>query len=97
MPLSMNDANSPVDNARRGNDRWIWFGGLAVFALMALSSDRRLLAVGLLLMAVFGFFNDPLSPTPSRLPRPSRVLALSWVCGLLGMAAIVAAALRALA
>lgn len=78
---------------RSGNLRWVWFGALTAIAVFALSGGKQVLAGGMLLLAVFAFFNDPLSPTAPRQPKPSLVLALSWVCGLLGVIAVVASSL----
>lgn len=80
-----------MDDTRHDNTRWLWLATLATFALFALSSDRLLLAAGLLMLGVFAFFNDPLGPTASHAARPSPAVAASWACGLIGVGAVLAA------
>ena len=90
----MNEPKPPVEYASRHSSRWLWLAGFTAIALSSLSNGKLLLAAGMLLLAVCTFFNDPLSPTPPKLPRPSPALAVSWASGVLGMVAILAAALR---
>ena len=74
---------------------WLWLATLTTFALFALASDRTLLAAGMLLLGMFAFFNDPLSPTLPRAARPSAAVAASWACGAMGVAAVVTAGMLA--
>lgn len=83
-----------MDDSFRHNGRWLWLGALTAIAIYSLSSGRLLLASGMLLLGVFAFYNNPLSPASCRSNRPAPALALSWACGSLGVAAIVVAAVR---
>ncbi|WP_156969004.1 hypothetical protein [Arenimonas metalli] len=74
--------------------RWLWLGALTAFAVLSLLSGKLFLASGLLLLGVFAFYNDPLSPAPSNSARPSPMLAVSWACGLFGITAIIVAGAR---
>lgn len=84
-----------MDHTSPNSARWLWLATLTTFALFALSSDRMLLAVGMLLLGVFAFFNDPLSPTSSRAAKPSPAVAASWVSGVIGVVAVLAAGVLA--
>ena len=84
-----------MDRTGPSSVRWLWLATLTTFALFALSSDKMLLAAGMLLLGVFAFFNDPLSPTSSRAAKPSPAVAASWVCGLIGVGAVLAAGVLA--
>lgn len=88
----MTDQENPRGQAFRDSGRWLWLGALTTFAVLGLASGRPLLAAGMLLLGVFAFHNNPLGPTSPRHEKPTPLLAVSWVCGLLGIAAIVAAA-----
>jgi hypothetical protein len=59
-----------------------------------LSEGRALLAAGFLLLGVFAFFNNPLSPMSAKAARQSIVVRISWACGFLGIVAVLAAAAR---
>lgn len=83
-----------MDQVISNNSRWLWFSALAAFGVLTLTNGRLLLASGFLLLAVFAFFNNPPAATPSHLPRPTALLGLSWVCGVLGVIAVLAAAVE---
>ena len=88
----MNQPNETPARSQNGS-RWIWLGGMWALAMAMLSAGKTMVAAGFLLMGVATFFIDPLSPTPLNPPRPSPVEALAWLCGLVGIGLIVAAAL----
>ena len=81
-----------MDKFTSNNSRWLWFGALACFAVFALSNGKLLLASGFLLLGVFAFFNDPMAATPSQVAKPRTLVWFSWVCGVLGIVAVLAAA-----
>jgi hypothetical protein len=88
----MTDQENAMDYSSRSSSRWLWLSALTTLALISLNNGRLLFASGLLLIGVFIFFNNPLSPTSSRFERPTPALALSWACGLIGITAVMAAA-----
>lgn len=90
----MTDPENSSDNASRSGSRWLWLSALTTLALIALINGRLLFASGMLLLGVFAFFNNPLSPASSHIERPATVLALSWACGFVGVTAVLAAAVR---
>ena len=92
----MEQRNDSTDRLTPGRSRWLWLSAFATFAFFAVSSGKPVLAAGFLLIGVFAFFNDPLSPPPRRLVGPSATLAISWLCGLGGVIAVVATAVSAL-
>ena len=90
----MTDSKASTDYGSRSSSRWLWLSAFFAFTLLSLSGGKLLLALGMVLLGVFAFFNNPLSPTASHLARPSPVLALSWACGFAGVVALVIAAGR---
>ena len=85
-----------MDQVIPHNGRWFWLGGFASFAIFALSNGKLLLASGFLLLGVFAFFHSPLSPTHSKVAKPSIPVRLSLACGALGIICVLAAAARTL-
>lgn len=90
----MNEPKNPFEYASRDSSRWLWLSALTATALVSLSNGKVLLAAGMLLMAVFAYFNNPLSPTPPTLPRPAPAIAISWACGVAGITLVIVAAAR---
>jgi hypothetical protein len=88
----MSDQKIPMEHSFRHSGRWLWLCTLTTFAILSLSSGKLLLASGMLLLGVFAFYNNPLSPASSRSAKPTPTLAFSWACGLFGVTAIIVAA-----
>ena len=91
----MTDQEAFMEEIRPSNSRWIWLSTLSMLAVISLSGGKVLVASGLLLLGIFAFFNDPLSSTP-QIAKPSPFILLSWVCGLVGVLSVVAAATKVL-
>lgn len=87
----MTDPDNSTDTSRNSSC-WLWLSTLTMFAFFALSGDRPLLASGMLLLAVFSFYNNPLDSVSPQLAKASQVLLLSWICGLVGVVAVILAA-----
>lgn len=90
----MKDQGDSIEYGSRDSSRWLWLSAFTTIAIISLSSGRLLLAAGMLLLGVFAYFNNPLRPTSSHIARPAPTMAMSWACGIAGMALVVAAAAR---
>ena len=86
-------AQEQIAEAKASNTSWLWLSSLSAFGLFALTSDKTLLAIGLFLLGIFAFFNNPMKfnePVPH---KPGKLLLFSWTSGLVGVLAVVSAAL----
>lgn len=88
----MEDRSGSMDQTTPGNAGWAWLAMHLALSFVAASNGQKLAASGLLLLGAYAFFNNPLSPTPRRLAKPSATLLVSWLCGLGGIISLVAAA-----
>lgn len=90
----MKDQDESIEYGSRDSSRWLWLSAFTSIAVISLSSGKLLVAAGMLLLGVFAYCNNPLRPTTSHIARPAPTMAMSWACGITGIALIVAAAAR---
>ena len=86
-------AQQQIAEAKTSNTSWLWLCSLGAFGLFALTSDKTVLAIGLVLLGVFAFFNNPMKFNEPISRNPGKVLLFSWASGIVGVVAVLSAAL----
>ena len=73
---------------------WLFFSALTMFGIFSVSSGYSLIGLGQILLAVFALANNPTKLNETIPSKPSMLLLASWASGLVGIIAIVAAAMQ---
>lgn len=87
-----------LEQGQRGG--WPWFAFLVGLATLILSRTptqaQTLLAGGLFFLSVFAYFNNPLVVAQRPLDQLTAAHKLSMACGLVGIIAVISAAVMGL-
>ena len=86
-------AQEQIAEAKASNASWLWLCALGAFGLFAITSDKPLVGIGLVLLGVFAFFNNPMKINEPIPRKRGKLLLFSWASGLVGVLAVLSAAL----
>ena len=86
-------AQEQIAEAKASNTSWLWLCSLGMFGLFALTNDKSLVGIGLVLLGVFAFFNTPMKFNEPIPHKPGKLVLFSWASGLVGVLALLSAAL----